>query len=297
MDEPTPSVTPNTAALPASSDASVTPATCGVSTAPPVTLPGDAVPVSVSDDPGYEILGELGRGGMGVVYKARQIGLDRIVALKVVLHAGHAGSDARTRFQNEARAIARLQHSNIVAIHDIGDAGGAPYFSMEYCAGGSLSRRLAQGPMEPRQAAELVRTLALAVQAAHDQQVIHRDLKPANILLTADGTPKVADFGLARRTDATGQTASGAILGTPSYMAPEQARGKTREVGPATDVYALGAILYECLTGKPPFHEDSAVDTLMAVVSEPPRGHYERFGRDCRRISKRSACTAWRKFR
>jgi serine/threonine protein kinase len=219
---------------------------------------------------GYEVLEELGRGGMGVVYRARQLGLGRIVALKVVPHATHASPEARTRFRNEAQAIARLQHANIVSIHEIGDAGGLPYFSMEYCPGGSLACRLAHGPMEPREAAHLIRTLALAVQAAHDQQVIHRDLKPANILFGADGTPKVADFGLARRTDTTGHTASGAVLGTPSYMAPEQARGKIRELGPAVDVYALGAILYECLTGQPAFRAGSQFDTLMEVVTSPP---------------------------
>jgi serine/threonine protein kinase/WD40 repeat protein len=267
MDEPTPSSRPETAAYVPGGDAHEPPLT-DIGT--PITLPGEVTVGSPSHIPGYEVLEELGRGGMGVVYKARQVGLGRIVALKVVLHAAVAGKEARARFRNEAKAIARLKHSNIVAIHEIGDAGGLPFFSMEYCPGGSLAHRLAQGPMQPHEAAALVRTLALAVQAAHDQQVIHRDLKPGNILLAADGTPKVADFGLARRTDEAGQTASGAILGTPSYMAPEQARGKVREMGPATDVYALGAILYECLTGRPPFRTASRVDTLMAVVSEPP---------------------------
>jgi serine/threonine protein kinase len=212
----------------------------------------------------------VGGGGWGVVYKARQKDLDRLVAIKVVLHAEYASVDTHSRFRNEAVAVARLQHANIVQIHEIGEADGLPYFSLEYCSGGNLAERLKQGPMEPMQAARLVCTLAQAVQAAHDQKVIHRDLKPGNILFSGDGSPKVADFGLARRMDTVGQTASGTILGTPPYMAPEQARGKTREVGLTTDVYALGAILYECLTGRPPFREESAVDTLLAVVSTAP---------------------------
>jgi formylglycine-generating enzyme required for sulfatase activity len=236
----------------------------------PIALPEEISAGLLPHIPGYAVIGELGRGGMGVVYSARQVGLERTVAVKVLLHASHAGSEMRSRFLKEAQAVARLQHANIVQIHEINEVAGLPYFSMEYCPGGSLARRLDLGPLEPREAAQLLRTLALAVQAAHDQQVIHRDLKPANILLTADGTPKVADFGLARRIDEAGQTATGAVLGTPSYMAPEQARGKIRELGPGTDVYSLGAILYECLTGRPPFREESAFETLVTVVSSAP---------------------------
>jgi hypothetical protein len=220
--------------------------------------------------PGHELLEEIGRGGMGVVYRARQTELDREVALKVVLHAAFAGSDVQDRIRKEAEIIARLDHPNIVRVHGVGEVEGLPYFTMEHCPGGSLARRLAGGPLAPAEAAGLVERLARAVQAAHEQRVVHRDLKPANVLFAADGTPKVADFGLARRTDEAGQTASGAVLGTPSYMAPEQARGRGRKAGPAADVWALGAILYECFTGRPPFRADDALDTLVAVASQRP---------------------------
>jgi tRNA A-37 threonylcarbamoyl transferase component Bud32 len=224
------------------------------------------VPPSV---PGYEVLAELGRGAMGVVYKARQVGLDRVVALKMVLHAEHASTEAKRRFHAEAKAIARLQHPHIVQIHDVGEHNHVPYCSLEFCSGGNLAERLRQGPMEPREAAALIQTLALAVHAAHQAKVIHRDLKPANVLLAGDGTPKVADFGLARRLDEVGQTATGAVVGTPSYMAPEQAGGR-KDVGPLADVWALGAILYECLTGRPPFKAATPLDTVMQVVTDEP---------------------------
>jgi tRNA A-37 threonylcarbamoyl transferase component Bud32 len=220
--------------------------------------------------PGYEIAGELGRGGMGVVYKARQTGLNRTVALKMILAGEHASAADLARFRVEAEAVARIQHPNIVQIHEIGDRDGRPFFSLEFCDGGSLAAKLDGTPWVARRAAELVETLARAVQAAHDRQVVHRDLKPANVLLAADGTPKIADFGLAKRLDASaGQTASGAILGTPSYMAPEQANG-SKHVGTAADIYALGAILYELLTGRPPFKAPTALDTVMQVVSDEP---------------------------
>jgi serine/threonine-protein kinase len=194
--------------------------------------------------PGYEVVGELGRGGMGVVYKARQTRLNRLVALKMVLAGAHAGSAERQRFLTEAEAVARLQHPNIVQIHEIGEADGHPFFSLEFCPGGSLAAKLNGTPLPPGQAAALVEALARAVQGAHEAGVVHRDLKPANVLLTADGTPKVTDFGLAKKLDGgAGQTASGAIVGTPSYMAPEQAEGKSAKVGAAADVYALGAVL------------------------------------------------------
>jgi WD40 repeat protein len=246
---------------------------------------GDPSPATLSPDPdqtlaaaglaaadvpaGYEIVEELGRGGMGIVYKARQRALNRVVALKMILAGAHAGADSLARFRTEAEAIARLQHPGIVAVYEIGDHGGRPFFSLELCVGGSLDRKLAGTPLTPGEAAALVQQLALAMHAAHQAQVIHRDLKPANVLLAADGTPKISDFGLARKLDEQGPTVSGAVMGTPSYMAPEQAQGK-KDVGPSADVYALGAILYEVLTGRPPFRAATALDTLMQVMSEEP---------------------------
>ena len=220
--------------------------------------------------PGYEIITELGRGGMGVVYKARQVGLNRLVALKMILAGGHAGPDELARFRREAEAVARVKHPNIVQVYDVGEAGGLPYFSLEFVEGGSLDKKLAGAPLPPADAAALVETLARAMAAAHAAGLVHRDLKPANVLLAADGTPKVSDFGLVKKLDAVGQTASGAVLGTPSYMAPEQAGGRSKEIGPACDVYALGAILYECLTGRPPFRAATALDTLMQVIADAP---------------------------
>ena len=220
--------------------------------------------------PGYTIEGELGRGGMGVVYKARQVKADRPVALKMILAGAHAGEQGVARFRVEAESVARLQHPNIVQVFEVGEHDGLPFFSLEFCPGGSLDRKLAGTPLPPKEAAALVELLARAMQEAHNRGVIHRDLKPANVLLAEDGTPKVTDFGLAKQLGGSGQTQSGAILGTPSYMAPEQASGNSKDVGPATDVYALGAILYECLTGRPPFRAARPLDTILLVVSEEP---------------------------
>jgi WD40 repeat protein len=221
--------------------------------------------------PGYEVLGELGRGGMGVVFRARQLKLDRLVALKMILAGSHAGPDELARFRTEAEAIARLQHPNIVAVYEVGEHGGLPFFSLEFCPGGSLDRKLAGTPLPTAEAARLVETLARAVQAAHDRHVLHRDLNPANVLLAADGTPKVSDFGLAKKLDAVGHTGSKtAVMGTPPYMAPEQAKGRSKEIGPTTDVYGLGAILYECLTGRPPFKAATSLDTILQVIGEEP---------------------------
>jgi serine/threonine protein kinase len=227
--------------------------------------------------PGYEILGVLGHGGMGVVYKARQVRLNRIVALKMILAGAHAGPRELARFRTEAEAAARLQHAHIVQIHEVGEQNGSPYFSLEFMDGGSLAQKLNGAPQPPRQAVDLVETLARAIHTAHEQGIVHRDLKPANVLLTADGLPKIADFGLAKRLNPESgapaqrdQTKSGDIMGTPSYMAPEQAAGKTKEIGPVTDVYALGAVLYEMLTGRPPFRAETPFDTMSQVVSEEP---------------------------
>ncbi len=220
---------------------------------------------------GYELLGVLGRGGMGVVYKARQVALGRVVALKMVLGGGHARETDLARFRAEAQAIARLQHPNLVQVYEVGEYQGQPWFSMEYVAGGSLHEKIDGKPQPPRQAAELVRTLALALDAVHRQGVVHRDLKPQNVMLTADGTPKVMDFGLAKDLGSdAGPTVTGRVVGTPSYMAPEQARGHGWLIGPATDVYALGAVLYEMLTGRPPFQGESAWDTVIQVTSRDP---------------------------
>jgi WD40 repeat protein len=227
--------------------------------------------VSAFSLPDYEVLGELGRGGMGVVYKAVQIKLKRLVALKMVLAGAHAGEGALARFRREAEAVARLRHPNIVQIYEIGEEQGRPYFSLEYLEGGSLAGKLKGTPVSARDAAHLVETLARAVHYAHQQGIVHRDLKPANVLLTADGTPKVADFGLAKQADSTdGQTQDGAVLGTPSYMSPEQAGGKSKDIGPAADTYALGAMLYELLTGRPPFRGATAMDTVIQVVADDP---------------------------
>jgi serine/threonine-protein kinase len=213
----------------------------------------------------------LGVGGMGVVFRARHLGLNRVVALKMALAGAYAGPHERARFRREAEAVAALAHPNVVQVHDVGESDGRPFFTMEYVEGGSLAGKLAGKPRPAREAAELVATLARAVHAAHVAGIVHRDLKPANVLLAADGTPKVTDFGLARRVGGeAGLTRTGAAVGTPSYMAPEQARGQAAAVGPATDVYALGAILYELLTGRPPFRAESAAETLQQLLSRDP---------------------------
>jgi tetratricopeptide (TPR) repeat protein len=208
---------------------------------------------------------------MGVVYKARQKGLDRIVALKMILAGGLASPSELIRFRTEAQAAARLHHPNIVQVHEVGEHDGCPFFSLEYLDGGSLAERIAQAPLPPVQAAQVVQALAEAMDCAHRAGVIHRDLKPANILLSSDGTPKITDFGLAKRLEPdTGHTRTGAVLGTPSYMAPEQAEGMTHAIGPAADIYSLGAVLYDLVTGRPPFRGNSVLETLEQVRTIEP---------------------------
>jgi tetratricopeptide (TPR) repeat protein len=229
---------------------------------------GTAATVSV---PGYEIESVLGRGGMGVVYKARHLALNRTVALKMVLAGGHAGPRERARFRIEAEAVARLQYPNIVQIHEVGEADGHPYCALEFVEGGNLAGKIGGKPMPARAAAKLVEALARAMQLAHSRNVVHRDLKPANVLVAADGTPKITDFGLARLLDSiSGETGPDAVMGTPSYMAPEQASGHAHEAGPAADLHALGAILYECLSGRPPFQGKTKVETLNQVQTQEP---------------------------
>jgi WD40 repeat protein/serine/threonine protein kinase len=230
---------------------------------------GQAIPKQIAN---YDILGVLGRGGMGVVYKARQRGLNRMVALKMILAAGHASDADFLRFQTEAEAVGKLQHPNIVQIFEVDKTEGHPYFSLEYVDGGTLSGKLSNNPMPARQAAELVEPLARAMFYAHENGILHRDLKPGNILLTLQGTPKITDFGLAKRMgdDSSNNTGTGSILGTPAYMAPEQAEGKIRELGPGVDIYALGSVLYHALTGRPPFMGETVLDTLQQVKFDDP---------------------------
>jgi WD40 repeat protein/tetratricopeptide (TPR) repeat protein/tRNA A-37 threonylcarbamoyl transferase component Bud32 len=231
----------------------------------------EAAPSKYPTISNYEILGELGRGGMGVVYKARQTRLKRLAALKMILTGDYASPEELARFRHEAESIARLCHPHIVQVYEVGEYDGRPFFSLEYVDGGTLATRLRESLPGPKEAAALVEKLARAMYAVHQCSMVHRDLKPANVLLTADGTPKITDFGLAKKLDENaGQTHTGAVMGTPSYMAPEQAAGGTARATALVDVYALGAILYECLTGRPPFRAATVAQTLRQVIEEEP---------------------------
>jgi WD40 repeat protein len=262
-------------------------ADCGYPSSLPATEQARSQPAAaeVPAIPGYELLRELGRGGMGVVFEARHLGLKRTVALKVVLGSDLAGREALARFRGEAETLACLHHPNVVQVFDAGEYDGRPFFAMELVRGGSLKDRLTGAPLSPARAAGLVLALARAVQAAHEKGIVHRDLKPGNVLLDRDGEgpadppeaaadwgiPKVSDFGLAKRVGSGAeQTRTGAILGTPSYMAPEQAAGSAKDAGPLADIYALGAILYECLTGRPPFRGETPLDTIQQVLRLEP---------------------------
>ena len=235
----------------------------------------DLAPAPSSTDlpqiPGYAVVEMLGHGGMGIVYKARHLKLKRIVALKMLLMGPYASKVERARFFREAEAVAALRHAHIVQVYDVGEQEGRPFFTMEFVEGGSLAENLAGVPQPARQAATMVAILAGAVHAAHLGGIIHRDLKPGNILLTADGTAKISDFGLARRVEAGATvTLNGGRVGTPSYMAPEQAAGRPGAIGPAADIYSLGAILYEMLTGRPPFRAETASETERQLIREDP---------------------------
>ena len=250
----------------------------------PVPAPGNGTPSNANDVPTimdgnqtrpylaqqkwlgeFELLEEIGRGGMGVVYRARQLKLDRVVALKMILSGRLANAEDLLRFRTEAEAAGRLQHPNIVAVYDINEVDGNHYFTMELVQGMSLAQRLAQGPLPDRQAAQYVRKIAQAMHYAHEQGILHRDMKPSNILIDAQDDVHITDFGLAKRMNhEAGQTRTGALLGTPSYMAPEQASGKTHELSPACDIYGIGAVLYELLAGRPPFRAGLAAGNAHA---------------------------------
>jgi tRNA A-37 threonylcarbamoyl transferase component Bud32 len=257
---------------------------------PFASAPGAAPESALKHFGDYELLEELGHGGMGVVYKARHTQLNRIVALKLLLLGQFSSAAAVRRFQREAQAAAALRHPNIVALHDIGEVAGQPYFTMEFVEGRSLAALLRDGPLSARQAAEYGRAIADAMSAAHAAGIIHRDLKPSNIVLDPFGQPRVTDFGLAKRLDAKSEidlTLTGQILGSPNYLAPELAAGKIHELSSASDLFSIGAILYECLTGRPPFIAPTLQETLFLLRDAdpvPPRVLNPRLPRDLETI-------------
>jgi tRNA A-37 threonylcarbamoyl transferase component Bud32 len=268
--------------------------------APTVTArespPAESISMPVATRLGnYDLLAEIARGGMGVVYKARQHQLNRTVALKMIRTGHLATAEDVKRFHTEAEAAAHLRHPNIVRVHEVGEVDGQHFFSMEFIEGRTLAKRLAEAPVPGRTAALYVRQIARAIHYAHLQGILHRDLKPSNILLDYNDEPHVTDFGLAKRLQspdgprvmAADPTRTGVVLGTPSYMAPEQAAGKVKELGPACDVYGLGAVLYELLTGRPPFRSDTPLDTLIQVLEcepVPPRLLNPKVNRDLETI-------------
>jgi serine/threonine-protein kinase len=220
---------------------------------------------------GYEIIESLGQGGMGVVYRARNIRLQRTVAVKMLAPGSMASTALHQRFERETKAIANLQHPNIAQLYESGESAGIPWFAMELLSAGSLADRLRDGPMPPIRAAREVEILARAVSYFHRQGIIHRDLKPQNILIADDGTPKITDFGIAKQlADSDSATRTGDVLGTPSYMAPEQASGIVKQLDAACDIYALGAILYHCLCGVPPFRGPDPLAVVMQVLADDP---------------------------
>ncbi|NBY03172.1 MAG: serine/threonine-protein kinase, partial [Planctomycetes bacterium] len=221
--------------------------------------------------PGYDILGELGRGGMGVVYRAKQRGLGRMVALKMILGGANVNPEDVARFELEARAVGSMTHPNIVQVYEVSEFNGAPFFSLEFVDGGPLDSKLKSEPQPAEWCAKMMLQLSRGMAYAHSKQIIHRDLKPANVLVTKDGIGKIADFGLAKKMDADdGKTRAGSIMGTPSYMPPEQASGETADIGPLADIYSLGAMFYEFLTGKPPFRGTTLLQTLEDVRNKEP---------------------------
>ncbi len=227
-----------------------------------------ALPTVVGD---YELIEELGRGGMGVVFRARQISLDREVAVKMILRGRLASESDLTRFLAEASATARLKHPHIVPVYEAGDVDGRPFFSMQLVDGQTLAQRVAAGPLPQREAASIVAAIARAIAVAHDNQILHRDIKPSNILISNAGTPMVTDFGLAKQIgNNVDLTRSGMMVGTPAYMSPEQASGRRNLVGPASDVYSLGSVLYFALTGRSPLVADTPMEMIMRVIDQDP---------------------------